>query len=190
MYFTQNWIDNQDIVPHWEKHLVPLAGKAISLLEIGSYEGRSAVWFLEHVLTHPKAKITCVDTFKGDSQQVGMGVSQENIKERFLDNTRAYEDKVTAIQGRSHDILKTLKQDYDIVYVDGSHYQTDVLEDMVLAFDVLKPGGIMVCDDYGMTYETEELLFVPRLAIDAFVSVFEPKIETIHVGWQYILRKK
>ena len=33
----------------------------LRMLEIGSLEGRSAIWFLEHVLTHPTATIVCLD---------------------------------------------------------------------------------------------------------------------------------
>ena len=35
------------------------------------------------------------------------------------------------------------------VYVDGSHHARDVLQDAVLAWGLLRPGGYMIFDDYG-----------------------------------------
>ena len=52
------------LIPIWEQYLYEFKGKEnISLLEIGSFEGRSAIWFLENILTHPTSSITCVDHF-------------------------------------------------------------------------------------------------------------------------------
>ena len=33
----------------------------LHILEIGSFEGRSTIWFLENLLKNPKSTITCVD---------------------------------------------------------------------------------------------------------------------------------
>jgi hypothetical protein len=35
----------------------------IQMLDIGSYEGQSTVWYLTNVLTHPTARLTCIDPF-------------------------------------------------------------------------------------------------------------------------------
>ena len=37
---------------------------------------------------------------------------------------------------------------YDIIYIDGSHATSDVLEDAVLSYRLLKPGGLLIFDDY------------------------------------------
>jgi len=48
----------------WAALLAPYRGRPDArFLEIGSYEGRSAVWFLEHILTGPGATLTCIDLF-------------------------------------------------------------------------------------------------------------------------------
>jgi predicted O-methyltransferase YrrM len=36
----------------------------LRFLEVGSYEGRSAVWLLSNILTHPTSRLYCVDTFR------------------------------------------------------------------------------------------------------------------------------
>ena len=38
-------------------------------------------------------------------------------------------------------------QKYDIIYIDGSHEARDVLEDAVLAYRLLKIGGLLIFDD-------------------------------------------
>src|SRR5690349_6873094 len=49
-------------IPQWEIDLARLAGQPdLRFLEIGSFEGHSACWLLEHVLTHDTSTLTCVD---------------------------------------------------------------------------------------------------------------------------------
>ena len=51
-------------IPTWGKVLGPLKGKPdIHYLEIGVNQGRSAIWMLENILTHPTAKLTGIDLF-------------------------------------------------------------------------------------------------------------------------------
>jgi hypothetical protein len=57
----------------WENHLKEIRGKPdIHALEIGSYEGFSAIWQLEHILTDSTSTITCVDIF-----------NEKEIEDRF-----------------------------------------------------------------------------------------------------------
>jgi hypothetical protein len=60
--FNQNWFTWN--IPVWEVVLSPFKGKPdIQYLEVGLYEGRSALWVLENVLTHPSARLTGIDPF-------------------------------------------------------------------------------------------------------------------------------
>ena len=62
--FTTDWfIEN---LPIWERYLIHLANQPeINVLEIGSWEGMSACWLLDNILTHDSSRITCIDTFDG-----------------------------------------------------------------------------------------------------------------------------
>src|SRR3990167_4115691 len=45
-------------IPVWAKVLEPWKGRAnIRYLEVGTYEGGSAIWMLENILTHPTARM-------------------------------------------------------------------------------------------------------------------------------------
>jgi hypothetical protein len=51
----------------------------------------------------------------------------------------------------------------------------DVLVDAVLAWDLLKPGGYIIFDDYNCYGPRSRLVpnFTPKIAVDAFVKIFD-----------------
>ena len=42
---------------------------------------------------------------------------------------------------------------YDLAFIDGLHYYEFVLNDLLLSYDRLKPGGILVFDDYECRFD-------------------------------------
>lgn len=136
--FTVNWFTHN--IPVWQNVLAPFKGKPnVNYLEIGVYEGRSAIWMLENVLTHPTARLTGIDVFEGP------------LKARYLANLdrSGFSDKTTTITDYSQLALRELPFDsYDIIYVDGSHAKDDALEDAILCWRLLKDGGVLIFDDY------------------------------------------
>lgn len=169
------------IIPIWEQYLAEFKGKEnISLLEIGSFEGCSAIWFLENILTHPTSSITCVDPFPFFRIELRF---DHNIK------TSGLSSKVTKIKGRSENVLRTLKESsFDIIYIDGSHRALNVLMDTVSSWLLLKLGGIIIFDDYEWKPDRapEDR---PAMAIDIFLKSFQPHIELLHKGYQVIIRR-
>jgi len=87
------------------------------VLEIGSKEGRSAVFWLEFFAG---AHLTCVDLFREDDA------------ERFDRNLSAYGTRLRKIVGTSIRALGILREEnavFDFIYVDGSHRRDDVMVD-------------------------------------------------------------
>ncbi|HEY3166008.1 MAG TPA: class I SAM-dependent methyltransferase [Candidatus Binatia bacterium] len=168
----------------WSTYLREFSGKPnVAALEIGSYEGRSALWFLANILTHDTSSITCVDLFG------------EDIDSTFNDNVKAsgFAHKLTKLKGDSKVVVRNLKNNFDFVYIDGSHIAKDVLIDAVLAWDLLKPGGIMIFDDYGFVRapsDNQSQALVPKPAIDAFLLAFHHHIDVLHQDYQVIVKKK
>ena len=68
---------------------------------------------------------------------------------------------------------------FDLIYIDGSHQASDVLLDATLSFQLLKLNGVLIFDDYNVIDETQTKFNIPKIAIDAFISVHENRIGTM-----------
>jgi len=187
MEFTVNlksWNDAD-----WKRWLGHLSGKpGIRHLEVGSYEGNSAIWMLENILTDPTARITCVDTFKGGE---GLPESSENaLLDRFLKNTEPWTEKIVVLEGESSSQLRDIRLEYqfDSAYIDGSHVAANVLTDCVLVWMLLKPGAILILDDYEWPIDPNPDNR-PKPAINAFLSVFAGQYQLIDKSYQVVLKK-
>jgi predicted O-methyltransferase YrrM len=159
-----------------------LAGLADTrILEIGSYEGRSAVWLLEHILTDPSARLFCIDLF-----------SEDDYSLRFDHNIRhtGAAHKVTTLTGRSVSLLDGLEVcSFDAVYVDGSHRAVDVLWDAVASWRLLKEGGVLMFDDY--LWERERPApDRPQAAVDRFLELVAGDCDVLLHDYQVAIRKR
>jgi predicted O-methyltransferase YrrM len=86
-----------------------------------------------------------------------------------------------------------VEQDYfDIIYIDADHKASSVLEDAILAFPLLKPGGVMIFDDYSLIHvnHTPRDIDFPKIGIDSFCHIFMDEIEEILVTYQLAILKK
>lgn len=189
--YSQDWFTHNQ--PKWEKFLTPLRGQDhLNFLEIGSYEGRSAVWLLENVLTGADCHLTCIDTFNGGAEHDKKEMIK--VRERFFSNTQEYGDKIKLIEETSLSALTSLLwvnlmgPIFDFIYVDGSHDASDVLFDAVASHHLLKKGGIIIFDDYqwrmkGPAWTT------PKPAIESFYFCFQDEYTVLEEGYQIMLRK-
>ena len=187
--FTFDWVAPH--APAWEKDLAHLKDEPnVRGLEIGCFEGQSACWWLDNILTHPTSRLTCVDPFA-----IPMDSTLLRYFERYFDHNVAASgagERVTKLVGSSQVILRTLPPaHFDFVYVDGSHRVGDVLQDAVLAWTVLRPGGTAMFDDYDLVDDVAEGLFAraPGRALDAFVAILGKNVSVVRSDWQLILRK-
>ena len=63
--FTVGWGGAGEL---WSEIFKEFKDQEVFGLEIGSFEGRSAIWLLENILTHSNSHLTCVDTFEGSME--------------------------------------------------------------------------------------------------------------------------
>jgi predicted O-methyltransferase YrrM len=189
--FTADWFGGN--ILNWQSWLGPLAGKpGVSFLEIGSYEGRSAIWLLGNVLTHETASIDCLDPFVPVAVPWLSPGQNADYESRFDHNIRAAgcQHKVRKLKACSQEALRQLPLNhYDAIYVDGSHAAPDVLEDAVLAFRLLKSGGLLIFDDYEWNAFPDPWL-VPRMSIDFFLHIYQQQYDLLHKGYQVAIKKK
>jgi len=143
-----------DSAAEWSE-LIPLF-EPKTYLEIGSYEGASACWMIEHTQVE---HVVCIDTWAGGKEHISADINMRNVERRFDSNIETAgsrvdrEVNVTKLKDLSSVVLVDLigngmRDTFDIVYIDGSHEPCDVLADAVLAFLVCRPGGLLIFDDY------------------------------------------
>jgi predicted O-methyltransferase YrrM len=173
--FNFDWFSGN--IPTLERTLGSFAGKPVSALEIGTHEGRSATWLLSNVLTHPQARLLCVDLFE-------QPVLRANI------NAVSGTYKTTIRIGLSREVLHPVGPDtFDFAYIDGSHWSCDVLEDAVMVFRRTKVGGVIGFDDYLWDDPAFNQHGTPKLAIDAFLVCYAHKLEVLQHDYQVWVRK-
>ncbi len=118
------------------------------ILEIGSWQGGSAMTF---ATLFPDAHITCIDTWQGSD-----ALDMSNDPEQLFDfNTAAFTKRLRKIKSDSLLALPTLiktREEFDLIYVDGSHYDENVIIDSILSWRLLKTNGVMIWDDYLWKY--------------------------------------
>lgn len=164
---------------NWSRLLAPLKGRpGLNVLEIGSFEGRSAIWLLNNLMTDPAARLTCVDLFCewGPAFDHNIALSGHGAK-------------VRKIKGRSETILPHLAgEKFDLIYVDGHHGAMNVLFDAVSSWTLLAPGGYLIFDDY-LWELTKPALDRPKLAVDLFLKALYGQYTLLMRHYQVILRK-
>ncbi len=183
--FTSDWFSTN--IPLWKKLLQNYKDKPnLKFLEIGSYEGRSAVWLMENILTQEDCTLTCIDTFEGSAEHTEE--QKKNIEEKFIHNTKNFKNKIIKVKGKSQERLRQLDPritKFDCIYIDGDHLAPSVLEDIILAFPLLKKNGLLILDDYGIDKKLES----PKIAINAFLHIYQNNIELLYKGWQVAIKK-
>lgn len=188
--FSFDWVSPH--VKEWEKDLRHLEGKPdVRALEIGCFEGQSACWFLDNILTHPSSRLVCVDPFAVPMTTVLLRFFEGRFDENIAASGAG--DRVTKLIGHSQVVVRTLQPaQFDFVYVDGSHKVGDVLQDAVLAWTVLRRGGIAMFDDYALVDDLSEGLMAraPGRALDAFMGLLGSSATLLRKDWQLVLRKE
>jgi predicted O-methyltransferase YrrM len=182
----------------------------IDILEIGAFEGKSSVWFIDTYLNHPDSSITIIDPYLETDTTTNVESGTFNIFKHNIKNTKLL-DKVIFHKEKSKDILvnlnrinpkndyscydiytsqekilpySKLKSSFDIIFIDGSHLKKDIIVDIVLTWDLLKKDGYMILDDYQS--EGQDV----KSCINFFLSCIDSNEYTIlHDRYQLILKK-
>src|SRR5262249_49415899 len=175
----------------WAAMFTPIKEQPLSILEIGSWEGRSAIFFLEFFA---QSHLTCVYTFEGGSEHVSDDVYSQSLGElerRFDLNLSGYGARCEKMKMRSLPALDKLAESgrrFDLIYIDGSHRRDDVLMDSIMSWRLLAHGGHIVWDDY--LWEIDRPFWeTPKQAIDTFLNLNRGEFTVVHSGMQIIVRR-
>lgn len=196
--FTNDWFARHGGV--WKNLLQKL--RPNRLLEIGSFEGRSACFAIEICAADRDIELHCVDTWGGGVEHAH--IPMHEVERRFERNVaiaRARAPRQVELHKHkalsSEALVKLLAEGqrgtFDLIYVDGSHQAPDVLADAVLAFMLLKVGGYLIFDDYIWSMGgqgRQDFYQLPKPAIDAFVNIYQRKLAVAEAPlYQLYVRK-
>lgn len=184
--FTVNWFEYQKSVI---QRILPPTNDEYHILEIGSYEGRSTVYYIDNYIENVNSTITSIDPFSTNDESTPLN---DQTYQRFLFNVSnsKYPNKFKLYRGYSCDILPLLLitgKQYDYITIDGSHLSKDVIYDACLSYRLLKPNGVIFFDDYCSHIEDTNVN-MPRKAIDCFLKC-HTDMEVFHRGYHLAARK-
>jgi predicted O-methyltransferase YrrM len=108
-----------------------------------------------------------------------------NIKTKNLD------DRIKVLKGDSFEMLMKLVKEnerFDFIYIDGSHKCLECYSDILLSWDLLNNGGIMVIDD--VPYNKKNgILESPYEGVIHFLKKYENKYKVLKNNYRLFLEK-
>jgi predicted O-methyltransferase YrrM len=182
---SQDWFSfNADI---WRQLFSKIQSSSPRALEIGTWEGRSAVFLLDE-LCGTTGSLTCIDHF----DLMGTVAGKDRYK-RVMHNLTATGKTFRVVDQFSMPALMMLLREeissdtpgFDFIYVDGSHEADDTLLDGELAWRLARKGAIFIFDDYDWNVEPKDSRHHPKRGVDAFMALHSGEYERLSSESQY-----
>ena len=120
------------------------------MLEIGSFEGSSAVYFSDNMLDHSEAELTCVDPFLSSDPTTPFSMGGNDTLHLFINNISKSKNFQKIIFHRmfSSEFYNKNTKKFNFIYVDGSHLIEDIKNDFNECLKIIELGGFLAFDDY------------------------------------------
>ncbi len=195
--FNQGWYDallNTDAVLNeaTEGEVFRLDPKEKrQIVEIGVYEGASTCFWSDFYLDHPESRLISIDPFTGSFEHhenpenyPELGCIEYTARGNVAKSDNAA--KVEIIKGFSWFVFQelVLRNDtdrwIDVLYIDGAHDSASVARDVALFCPMVKPGGLVIFDDYAHPD-------VQR-AVDMTLNAFATAQKAMFTGWQLAVK--
>jgi predicted O-methyltransferase YrrM len=132
-------------------HALPAGG---TVVEIGSWKGRSTAAICEGLKSIPGAKLYAVDTFAGEAGNLGQlreygdELREDRVYREFLENTDDYPFcdvlRMSSLEASAHFEDGSV----DWIFIDAEHTFGQVSADLRAWVPKLKPGGLISGHDY------------------------------------------
>lgn len=158
-------------------HLVNTYGVPNTVIEVGVYEGSTTFWICDMLTPHNKnLTIYAIDPHIGTTDIIE---DFNKVQQNFSHNLNVCPHKnINYIQKDSSDgLIDLINQgiEAELIYIDGDHKASGVLSDLVLSWQLLKVGGVILCDDtttwkYRDSTGSYTNQMSPRLAVETFIQ--------------------
>jgi tetratricopeptide (TPR) repeat protein len=180
-----NYFFTLDLFSHrievWTKYLQSLVElENIQALEVSFYQGMSACWLIDNILTHQTAGLTCID---------------ENYAPKFQENITKTGSgtKVSFLKGDIHELLATCTPNsFNLINLQDRCKLIDHAEKTTeLAWKLLKSPGLMIFNYYGWR-NPANAQENPQQGIDRFLNSVKGQWQVLYhspQAFQLIVRK-
>ncbi len=147
--FTNKWFDYNISLFFFILNLVKIKSifRKVSLLEFGSWEGRSSLFILSF---SKKFFLTCVDTWEGADEHKETK-ELNDIFNKFQLNLKKFTGKNLLIKRQKTKdffISNPINNKYDFIYIDASHKASDAFLDLANSINHSKRFSFIVIDHY------------------------------------------
>ena len=182
--FSQKWFLNNFEIFH---HYLPKdLAKNFSYLEIGSYEGLSALNILSN---YKNSKVTVIDLWgESNINSESLNVNFNEVENRFLKNLEGY--KYNKIKNDSVIALRELLKKnfiFDFIYIDGSHNGEDILSDAIESYKLLNIGGYIIFDD--VVNVNRNINIQSYVGFEKFCQIYKKEIKILYLKNIAVIKK-
>jgi predicted O-methyltransferase YrrM len=178
--FSRDWFSHQKADVH--RVVAQHTREPATYLEIGVNEGVAFFWMMDTVLRHPESRGIGVAT-------QWTGSSQKQLFENLSKNARPWRLELRRGTSRQAVARTQAPRSVDVVFVRGGRSAPDVSRDLVHGWEALKPGGLMLVDDYRYRPDWPTELR-PTLAVDSFISAFRQQLDVLERGTFVAFKKR
>jgi len=159
--------------------------KNFEYLEIGSYEGCSAIYIANKF---KESKIFCVDIWERVKEEYGDGINFNNIEKNFDHNSKNYSN-IYKYKDYSDNFFLLNKKTFDVIYIDGHHLAEQVYKDAVNSWKFLNSNGLLIFDDY-IWNNYQDVSKNPCFAINKFLKERWSNLKILEITNSQIFIKK
>jgi predicted O-methyltransferase YrrM len=153
----------------------------LRILEVGTYEGRASIFFLNFF---PRSTFVGIDWFEGE---LGAPAAA-----RLDHNMAPYGDRVEVLKMDAVAALEQLasaQRKFDLIYIDVSHYYDIAKAATRAAWSLTVPGSVVIWDDYvwGHDLPPEQR---GATAIDEFLRERDGSYRVLGRGYQLAVERR
>ena len=148
--------------------------KPLTGVEIGTAAGLNACSILSNLnIKH----LYCIDPYESYTDGDGRYKTRQPVEDKANNRLRRFGNKVTIIKGYSTDVISSIPDNLDFLYIDGNHSYESVKKDLELYYPKVQPGGIIGGHDF-----TTKFLGVSK-AIVEFTQKNQLQLQGEDIDW-------
>lgn len=138
--------------------------EAVQVLQIGARQGMWSCWMLDHMLRHPEDHLLCIDQ-----------CLTQSLQQNLTKASCSAAGTVSCQQSEPKQLLEKLNRQghigYDLIYIQDRRGDAEIIyQEAMLAWPLLKAGGMMALRDYNSTMPAQGPDRSLKVGIDNFLQ--------------------